>query len=302
MPGIVVVLFIAVIIVSNTSFRNEVEVIPKEEQVYRAVHVPETFFFMGEKLPLWRFDVHENLDRELLVNSYFHSQTIRFLKLAPRYFTLIEPILREKGVPSDFKYLAVAESNLDPKAVSPAGAVGFWQFLKNTGIEYGLEINKEVDERYHIEKSTRAACDYLLKAYQEYGSWTLVAAAYNSGPGFVKQQMERQKCNNYFDLLLGEETERYVYRIIALKQVLENPELYGFSVDESEKYPVIETKLVDVKGPLASLTDFAQSEGISYKMLKYFNPWLRDYRLTNAGNKHYLVKIPVDIRNLKLSE
>lgn len=270
---------------------------PKTESApvfYTSVPVPDSMTFVGETVPLHRFEVHESMERELLVNSYFHSQTIRFIKMAPRFFSIIDPILKENGIPADFRYLAVAESNLDPKIVSPAGAVGLWQFMKETAVEYGLEVNNEVDERYHIEKSTRAACRFLQSAHERYGNWTLVAAAYNSGRTFVVRQMTRQRTNNYFDLLLGEETERYLFRIMALKLILENPEKYGFKIDEAEKYPVWQTRKVAVSGAVPDFTDFAAGYGISYKTLKYYNPWLRDVQLVNKAGKTYLIDIPVE--------
>lgn len=261
--------------------------------VFSSVKVPDTVFFAGEVVPVNRFDVRESLDRELLVNSYFHSQTLRVIKLAPRYFSIMEPILASKGVPDDFKYLAVAESGLNPRAVSPARAVGIWQFLAATAQEHGLEVNNEVDERYHIEKSTRAACDYLLRAYKKYGNWSMVAAAFNGGMAGVDRQITRQKNNVYYDILFGEETGRYVYRIIALKLIMENPEDYNFRVAEEDKYPVVKTRDVEVSGRIESLADFAIENNINYKLLKDFNPWLRDYSLNNAGKKKYTIKIPV---------
>ena len=299
LPGSIVVLVVILLSLSKSTYKGPDVVYRESDHTYRPVAIPDTLNFAGLTVPVNRFDIRECLDRELLVNSYFHSQTIRFIKLAPRYFPVIEPILKENGIPDDFKYLAVAESNMDPKAISPAGAIGFWQFMRGTAIEYGLEVNGEVDERYHVEKSTRAACKYLLKSYKKYGNWLLVAASYNSGNGHVETQMNRQKRKSYFDLLLGEETNRYVYRIIALKMVLEHPEKYGFKVDASEKYPLIETKLVEIPGPVPSLPDFAGSYGLSYKMLKIFNPWLRDIKLTNPNRKKYLVKLPVDINSVK---
>lgn len=260
--------------------------------VYGAVPIPDTLVFAGEVIPLDRFDVRESLDRELLVNSYFHSQTLRFLKLAPRYFSVIEPILKERGVPDDFKYLAVAESGFNPRAVSPARAVGLWQFLQGTGREYGLEVNSEVDERYHVEKSTYAACDYLLSAYRRFGSWALVAAAFNGGVAGVEKQMSRQKEDSYFDILFNEETARYVYRIAAIKVIMENPERYNFYVADEEKYPIIPARDVVITGKVDNLADFARENGVSYKILKDFNPWLRDNFLTNSAGKRYVVKIP----------
>lgn len=272
--------------VSNTSSETEVA-------VFKAVKIPDKTNFAGEAMPLDRFDVREALDRELLVNSYFHSQTIRYIKLAPRYFPVIEPILKEKGIPDDFKYLALAESGLNPRAVSPAGAVGFWQFLDVTAKEYGLEVNKEIDERYNIEKSTYAFCAFLREAYKKYGSWTLAAASYNGGLARVQRQMERQKMNNYYDLLFVDETQRYVFRITALKLILENPEQYNFVVNDNEKYPAIKTRNIEIKGAINNFADFAIENGINYKLLKDFNPWLRDDKLTNAAGKKYTIKIPV---------
>jgi len=265
----------------------------EEPLTFSAVKIPDSASFAGEPVPLERFDVRESLDRELLVNCYFHSQTLRFIKLAPRYFAIIEPILKEKGVPEDFKYLAVAESSLDPRAVSPARAVGFWQFLRGTAREYGLEVNSEVDERYHVEKATYAACDYFLKAYAKYGNWTMVAAAFNAGMNGIDRQIERQKADVYYDLLLGPETGRYVFRVVALKLILEDPASYHFDVSETEKYPSIQTRQVEINGAVEDFADFAHEQGINYKLLKDFNPWLRQSYLNNAHGQSYTVKIPV---------
>lgn len=263
------------------------------QEKYGSVELPEKLDFAGENVPTDRFDVYESLDREMLSNSYFHSQTIRFLKMAPRYFSIIEPILKENGVPDDFKFLCLAESNFDERIVSPAGAVGLWQFMKGTAVDYGLEVGKEVDERYHIEKSTVAACKYMKESHEKYGSWTMVAASYNAGRSFTTGQMDRQKSENYYDLLLGDETARYVFRILALKIIFSEPEKYGFRVGDEEKYPIIKTKIVAVKGAVPNFADFAIQQGISYKMLKMFNPWLRESFLTNPGGKTYQLKIPV---------
>lgn len=261
---------------------------------YSSVEVPDSLTFAGEKVPLEYFDVYESLDRELLVNSYFHSQTLRFMKLAPRFFSIIEPILEADSIPEDFKYLALAESGFNPKAVSPAGAVGFWQFMKGTARDYGLEVSGEVDERYHIEKSTHAACAYLHESYKKYGSWTLVAATYNAGRSFVGRQLERQQETDYYDLLLGEETGRYVFRILALKLVMENPQKYGFDVQEDEQYSVWNTKTVSISGPVANFADFAQEHQTNYKILKMLNPWLRESYLTNKSGKTYGIKLPAE--------
>lgn len=253
--------------------------------------IPQKLFFAGEEVPLENFDVIESLDRELIVNSYFHSQTIRFIKLSPRYFSIIEPILKKNNIPDDFKYLALAESGFDPRAVSPAGAVGIWQLLAGTAKDYGLEVNNEVDERYHIEKSTEAACKYLLESYARYNNWVTVAASYNVGRRGIDRQVERQKETHYYNLLLNEETSRYVFRILALKTILENPEQYGFFVGKSELYPVLEYSVVEVNSSIPNLAVFAQANGINYKVLKIMNPWLRDAFLNNPNKKTYEIKI-----------
>ena len=269
------------------------QIITEVKTEFSSVKIPDSLSFVGEIMPLNRFDVREALDRELLSNAYFHSQTIRYIKLAPRYFSVIEPILRENGIPEDFKYLALAESGFNPRAVSPASAVGFWQFLKGTAQDYGLEVNSEVDERYHVEKSTIAACKYMKDAYDKYGSWTLVAASYNAGLAGIQRQIDRQKSNDYYDILFVEETQRYVFRIAALKLIMENPVSYNFNIQESDKYPIIKTRDVEIAGSVTDFADFAKKNGISYKLLKDFNPWLRDTKLTNSARKKYMVKIPV---------
>ena len=291
--GVIFVLFLLTTCGSKEKDGKVVVPQPSGTTMHTSPPMPDTVSFMGEKVPLERFDVYESLEREMLVNTYFHSQTIRFIKLAPRFFSMADPILKEEGLPFDFRYLMVAESNLNPKALSPAGAAGLWQFMKPAAIQYGLEVNAEVDERYHIEKSTRAACQYLKAAFKKYGNWGLVAAGYNAGPGAVDKQMQRQKVNNYFDILMSEETERYVYRIISLKLILENPAKYGFDVPEEEKYPLWKTKKIEVNGAVPDWAAFATQQGITYKTLKYYNPWLRDYFLTNKLKKSYQVLIPV---------
>jgi len=293
LPVLVFVQVVIVFILISSSKPESVQISSETKTEFTAVKIPDEVFFAGEKMPLEQFDVKEALDRELLSNAYFHSQTIRYMKLAPRFFPVIEPILKERGIPDDFKYLAVAESGFNPRAVSPAGAVGFWQFLKGTGQQYGLEINNEIDERYHIEKSTVAACKYLRDAYNKYVNWTLVAASYNGGMARVQSQQTRQKMTEYYDLLFVEETQRYVFRIAALKIIIENPEQYNFVLQEDEKYPLIKTRDVEINGAVKNFADFAIEQGINYKLLKDFNPWLRDDKLTNATGKKYIVKIPV---------
>ena len=253
--------------------------------------VPDSMLFCGESVPLEFFDVYESLERELLVNTYYHSQTIVLIKKANRYFPIIEPILKKHGIPDDFKYLAVAESGL-ANVVSPAKAVGFWQLLEGTAKDYGLEVNAEVDERYHLEKATHAACSFLNDSYKKYNDWTLTAASYNVGRRGVERQIERQKESDYYNLLFNEETARYVYRIMALKLVIENPKRYFFYIDEDEMYEPIAHKHVIVDSPVASWADFAKEHNTNYKILKYLNPWLRDKQLSNKTNKTYTVLVP----------
>lgn len=260
--------------------------------LFEAVELPEKLTFAGEEVLLQFYDVRENLDREMLSTVYFHSQTIRYIKNAPRYFSFIEPILKKNGIPDDFKYLCVAESGFDVRAVSPAKAVGLWQLLESAAKENGLEINSEVDERYHIEKSTEAACRILNSAFLKYKSWSLVAASYNGGRTFLDRQIANQKARNYYDLLFGEETTRYVFRILALKLVMENPPKYGFRIEKKDYYPIIETKEVQINGPVSDFAAFAIEKGITYKTLKMFNPWLREPFLKNTGRKTYTLKIP----------
>lgn len=255
------------------------------------IYAPTQIDLAGEPTPLNRVDVLEAIKKELIVNTYLHSHTIQILKIAPRIFPIIEPILKANGIPEDFKYLAVIESRLDPSAISPSGAVGVWQIMKNTGEELGLEINNEVDERYNIEKSTAAAAAYLQKAYNKFGSWTLAAASYNGGSSMLSKQMDIQKEKDYYNLLLGEETERYVFRILALKQIMNNPDKYNFKVNTI--YPAEPIEKVEVKGSVKSWADFAQEQGITYKTLKRFNPWLRKAELKNPHHKTYQVSIPV---------
>lgn len=255
------------------------------------VEVPGKVKFAGEPVPLDLFDVKESLDRELLSNTYFHSQTIRLIKLANRYFPVIEPILKKNLVPDDFKYLAVAESGLS-QAVSPARAVGFWQILKATAQENGLEVGKEVDERYHVAKSTEAACKYLISSYKKYGNWSMTAASYNAGRRGISEQVSRQKKENYYDLLLNEETARYLYRVVALKLIFENPSAYGFSIPDNELYPQIPSRTIVVDSTVANFADFAAEHDTNYKILKHLNPWLRDTRLTVGAGKSYEIVIP----------
>ncbi|MCB9316269.1 MAG: lytic transglycosylase domain-containing protein [Lewinellaceae bacterium] len=262
------------------------------EQVIRSINLDKDFDFCGEKLPMDNFDVRQRLDAELVRNVYFHSQTILAIKRANAMFPVIEPILKAEGVPDDLKYLAVAESALS-NAVSPAGARGIWQFMKAAASEYDLEVNDDVDERYHLEKATRAACTYMRQQKERLGTWTLAAAAYNGGPGRIKQEMANQRAQTFFDLNLADETMRYPFRIVAIKEVMTNPELYEYQIKEDHLYnPVRDFKTVTVDGPVGSWGDFAVEHGTTYRMLKVLNPWLVSGKLTNKAGKTYQIRLP----------
>ena len=262
-----------------------------ENYAIYALPMPENLNFAGETVPVENPDIYERMDRELLVNTYWQSNGMLLLKRANKYFPIIEPILKEYGVPDDFKYLAVIESGLT-QAVSPAQAVGFWQILEGTGKDYNLEINDNVDERYHIEKSTRVACEYLIKSKEKFGTWTMAAAAYNAGNTGVLRQLERQDVNNYYDLLLGEETGRYVFRILAVKEILSNPKKYGFYFNEDQLYKDIPTYKMKVDTAVTDFAAFAKGLNLNYKILKIHNPWLRDSYLNNKSRKTYYLEIP----------
>lgn len=256
-----------------------------------AIQVPENLDFAGEPMPLKNPDILERMDRELLVNTYWQSNGLLMFKRAKKYFPVIEPILEKHGIPNDFKYLAVIESGLT-NAVSPAGARGVWQIMSATGKENGLEINDNVDERYHLEKATEVACKYLLKSKEELGTWTLAAAAYNAGNAGVSRRLREQGVNDYYDLLLGEETGRYLFRIVALKEILNNPTKYGFNFREKDLYNNVPTYKVEVDTAVTDFTAFAKAFGINYKILKIHNPWLREPHLNNGSRKQYYVEIP----------
>ena len=253
---------------------------------------PVKLDFAGEETPLKISDVKERLDRELLVNVNLHASTILAIKRANRAFPVIEPILKKNGIPDDFKYLAVIESGL-VNVVSPAGARGIWQFMPDTAKERGMEVNENVDQRYDLEKSTQAACSYFLSAKGKFGSWTLAAASYNGGMTGVNKQIDIQKVTNYYDLLLTEETSRYVFRILALKEIMENPVKYGFTIASEDLYATLPTKKIEIDSTITDLADFAKGQGINYKILKIHNPWLRETKLINDTGKKYQIEIPL---------
>lgn len=288
--------FTAIILITSQSFKGSAEILPEEtvpEEIYfnKPVRLPGEVTFAGERMPLENFDTRESLERELLISSYRHSSTILIIKRANRYLPMIEKILLKNNVPDDFKYLVAAESEYT-NAISPARATGFWQIMAATGREEGMEINDVVDERYHIEKSTEFACRYFRKSYERYGSWTLSAASYNGGRAAIDNQINIQKENDYYDLLLTEETARYIFRVAAYKLVINDPKSYGFNIEENELYPELDYYEVKVDTAITDLAAFAKSFGTNYKLLKFLNPWLRKPYLHQKTNKQYLVKIP----------
>lgn len=258
----------------------------------KAVKIPDYMEFAGERVPTEKYDIKERLDRELLVNTYWQSNGLLLMKRANKYFPLIEPLLAKYGLPDDFKYLCVAESALI-QTPSYKGAAGYWHFMPKTGKEYGLEVNSNVDERYNLTLSTKVAAEYLKKSKEKFGSWTLAAAAYNAGNGRISQRIKEQKVENYYDLLLNPETGRYVFRILALKEIMTNPKKYGFNFEEEDlySYPAYEEIIVDY--PIENLADFAKKHNCTYKELKLINPWLRQTKLINVSGKKYTFKIPL---------
>ncbi|MCF6350513.1 MAG: lytic transglycosylase domain-containing protein [Flavobacteriaceae bacterium] len=257
----------------------------------KALEIPKYLSFANERVPLEIQDVYERMDRELLVNTYWQSNALLYMKRANKYFPVIERILAENGIPNDFKYLALIESGL-MNVTSPAGAKGVWQILKGTGKEFGLEINANIDERYHLEKSTKVACDYLKKAYSKFNNWTLAAAAYNSGRAGIIRKLSSQKVNSFYDLLLTEETSRYIFRIIAAKEILTYPKKYGFIYDYKNLYHNKPTYIVKVDTTITNITNFASRYGMNYKEFKILNPWLRENKLNNLTRKKYEIKLP----------
>ena len=255
------------------------------------VPIPKKLSFAGEEVPLNLFYVRESLDRELTVNTYWHSQSLLLFKRAHRYFPVIEPILKKNDIPEDFKYMILAESGFLHN-ISIAGAAGYWQFIKSTAQEYGLEVNQYVDERYNLEKSTEAMCKFLKKAYEKYGTWTLAAAAFNGGMGRFDRIVQSQKTTNYYEMYMNQETSRYSFRILAFKLIFEHPERYGYYFKKENLYPPIPSKEIVVKEDISNLIEFAQKQGINYRILRELNPWISDTSLIVSPNKRYRIKIP----------
>ncbi|KOY52471.1 lytic transglycosylase domain-containing protein [Polaribacter dokdonensis] len=278
----------------NAIHENEVQSITNTHKNYKiqALQLPANLNLAGERVPIEIPDVKERMDRELLVNTYWQSNGLLLIKRANQYFPILEPLLKKYGLPDDFKFLALAESGLIDET-SSVGAAGMWHFMKTTGKEYGLEINKNVDERYNIEKSTKVAAEYLKKSKEKLGSWTLAAAAYNAGNYGVASRLETQEVDNYYDALLPDETERYIFRILALKEVISNPRKYGFVFAESDLYTLEKTKEIEVDTAITNIATFAKNYGLNYKEFKKYNPWLRENHLNNKSRKLYQIKIPI---------
>ena len=278
---------------SNTATPTTSNTVGQVQEI-RAFDLHKDFYFADERLPIEDQDVYERLDREILHIAYHHTSTILAIKRAQRVFPVIEPILAKHGLPDDLKYLAVTESSL-ANATSGAGAKGIWQFMKGTGAYYGLEINKEIDERNHLEKATEAACKYLKHYHKQFGSWPLAASAYNMGGPRLKKTLQKQKGKTLFDLNLNKETMRYFFRIIANKEIMQNPETYGYNIYPEHKYTDLSAySVVVVDGPITSWAAFAKKHGMSYRQLKVYNPWIKSTSLTNRKRKEYEVRVPIN--------
>jgi hypothetical protein len=289
---LLVILFAAVFLFAYYSPLNDEETKRQFLSEYKIFppSLPDSLDFAGEKIPLVQFDVRERIERELLVNTFWQSQTILLIKRSARWFPVIDSILAKNNIPADFKFLSAAESGFI-NVVSPAGAVGYWQFLKTTAKKYGLEVNDEVDERYNVELSTQAACEYFQEAYAQFESWSLVAASYNMGMEGLQKQIEKQKTNNYYDLLLNDETFRYLARIVAMKEIITHPDQYGFHLRRKDLYAPYKFHEVCADSSITDLAEFSFRMGINYKKLKLLNPWLRQNTLTNKTGKEYILKI-----------
>lgn len=284
------IIFCLLIFVSFSSKETSLRSFFELPQQIKAVNLDKKFDFAGEVVPI-NDDTKERLDRELSVNAYWQSTTLLNIKMAYKYFPVVERILKEQGVPDDFKFLAIAESGLR-NVTSSASAKGFWQFMKPSAIEMGLEISDEVDERLHLEKSTKAACAYVKQMYKRFGTWTNVAGAYNVGPTSFARSLAEQKETSYYDLNINEETSRYLFRIIAIKEIVKNPADFGYYLEDHQKYqPQQDLKEIKVSSTITSLTDFAHEHGLTYRMLKYYNPWLISNKLTVTPGKEYTIKV-----------
>ncbi len=285
-----ILLFVFSTPTEKTSDKTYYDAFHKNYKIFTP-EIPESIDFAGEKAPLDIFYIREKLDEELLRNTYFHSSTIGLIKRSYRWLPIIEPLLLEYNIPQDFKYLALVESGFE-NVVSPKGAKGFWQFMEKTAREYELEVNDAIDERYNVEKSTKAACQYLLDSYDEFKSWTLVAAAYNAGKRRIHETIRNQNVNDYYSMYLNEETTQYIFRILAIKAIMEKPTQYGFYLREADLYPPVPTKEIKVTETIPDLYQFASKHNVNYRTLKMFNPWLRTDNLPNKSERTYFIKIP----------
>lgn len=296
---LVLAAFFTIAVLASYSKHDEPPVEPSKSvdasripQVIEPVDLDKPFDFAGELLPMHKADVRERLDQELTLNTYRHGNTMLNIKKSFRYFPVMEEILKEHGLPTDLKFISVAESDLS-NATSPVGAKGFWQFMTETGRYYGLEINSEVDERFHLEKATHAACKYLLDYHKRFGSWSLAAAAYNMGGTRLSRELKNQRADSYYDLNLNQETMRYFFRLVAMKELLKDPMRFGFYIEKEDVYSELTNyQEVEVKTGIPNLGDFAKEHNISYRELKIYNPWLISSKLTNSRRKTYLIKIP----------
>lgn len=284
------IIFCLLIFVSFSSKDTSLGSFFELPQQIKAVNLDKKFDFAGEIVPI-NVDTKERLDRELSVNAYWQSTTLLNIKMSFKYFPIVERILKEQGVPDDFKYLAIAESGFR-NVTSSASAKGFWQFMKPAAMEMGLEISDEVDERLHLEKSTMAACAYVKQMYKRFGTWTNVAGAYNVGPTSFARSLAEQKETSYYDLNINEETSRYLFRIIAIKEIVKNPSDFGYYLEDEHKYQPQNLKDIKITSSIPSLTDFAHENGLTYRMLKFYNPWLLSSKLTVSPGKEYTIKVP----------
>ncbi len=302
-PRFIIVLSVAILGVFLINAVKKIDISQKDDlndpkkntsETYqiKALKIPDNLNFAGERVPVEKQDIKERIDRELLVNTYWQSNGLLYFKRSHKFFPVIEPILKKYGIPDDFKYLALIESGLQ-NVTSPAGAKGFWQLMPATAKEYGLEVNSNVDERYNLEKSTITACQYLLESKEQFGNWTLVAASYNAGKRGISRRIEAQKVINYYDLLLVDETARYLPRIVAVKEILNNPKKYGFIFEKEDLYNNVQTKKLKIDTAITDLASFAINQEINYKILKIHNPWLRENKLNNKSRRMYEIKIPI---------
>lgn len=301
--GITAIAFTMLILFVDATQTDENKQQQEFEQYYKiySLSLPANITFCKQAVPLDDDEIMERYDRELLTNVYWQSQTILMIKRAHKFFPVIEKILAQEGIPDDMKYLALAESGLQ-NVISPAGASGYWQMLDATAKIYGLEVNADVDERYHLTKSTLAACKYFKEAYGVFNDWALVAASYNMGIDGVRKQLQQQGANSYYDLWLNTETSRYVFRILAIKHIIEQPKKFGFNIIDVHQYKLPKSVVVKISTTIPDLIKFSQDLGCTYKTLKTYNPWLKNKQLT-VTNKVYYLNIPsVQIKNNSLQQ